>query len=49
MVNNNWVKDLALQIKEDLAAVGVNATINETKIDWAALAPSDAVLPTTSC
>ncbi len=23
----------------------MNATINETKIDWAALAPSDAVLP----
>ena len=45
MVNNNWVKDLAPQIKEDLAAVGVSATINETKIDWAALAPSDAVLP----
>ena len=49
MVNNNWVKDLAPQIKEDLAAVGVNATINETKIDWAALAPPMPSSPTTSC
>lgn len=45
MVNNNWVSALAPQIKEDLAAVGINATINETKIDWAALAPSESVLP----
>lgn len=45
MVNNNWVAALAPQIKEDLAAVGINATINETKIDWAALAPSESILP----
>ena len=45
MVNNNWVKDLAAQIKEDLGAIGVTATINETKIDWAALAPSESILP----
>lgn len=45
MVNNNWVSALAPQIKEDLAAVGINANINETKIDWAALAPSESVLP----
>ncbi len=45
MVNNNWVNALAAQIKEDLGAVGVTANINETKIDWAALAPSDSILP----
>ena len=45
MVNNNWVKNLAAQIKENLAAVGINVTINETKIDWASLAPSDSILP----
>lgn len=45
MVNNNWVKNLAAQIKENLAAVGIDVTINETKIDWAKLAPSDDTLP----
>ena len=45
MVNNNWVSALAPQIKEDLAAAGINATINETKINWAALAPSEEILP----
>ncbi len=45
MVNNNWVSALAPQIKEDLAAAGIDATINETKINWAALAPSDDILP----
>ncbi len=45
MVNNNWVSALAPQIKEDLAAAGINVTINETKIDWAALAPSESILP----
>ena len=45
MVNNNWVKNLAAQIKENLAAVGIDVTINETKIDWASLAPSDSILP----
>ena len=45
MVNNNWVKNLSAQIKNDLDAVGLNCTINETKIDWAKLAPSDSELP----
>ena len=45
MVNNNWVSALAPQIVEDLKAIGVTATINETKIDWAALAPSESILP----
>ncbi len=45
MVNNNWVNALAPQIKENLAAAGIEVTINETKIDWAALAPSESVLP----
>lgn len=45
MVNNNWVSKLAAQIKEDLAAAGINVTINETTIDWASLAPSDSILP----
>ncbi len=45
MVNNTWVSSLAAQIKEDLAAVGVDVTINEVAIDWASLAPSDDVLP----
>ena len=45
MVNNNWVKNLAAQVKNDLDAIGVSCTINETKIDWAQLAPSDAELP----
>ncbi len=35
MTNNNWVKNLAAGIKNDLDAIGVNCTINETKIDWA--------------
>ncbi len=45
MVNNNWVSSLAAQIKEDLAAAGIEVTINETKIDWASLAPSESILP----
>ncbi len=45
MVNNNWVKNLAAQIKNDLDAIGLNCTINETKIDWAKFAPSDSELP----
>ena len=45
MVNNNWVKNLAAQVKNDLDAIGLNVTINETKIDWAKLAPSDDILP----
>ena len=45
MVNNNWVKNLSAQIKNDLDAIGLNCTINETKIDWAKFAPSDSELP----
>lgn len=45
MVNNTWVSALAAQIKEDLAAAGIDVTINETTIDWAPLAPSDSILP----
>ena len=47
MTNSNWVKDLAAQIQNDLAAVGVTMTNNETQIDWASLAPSetDEILP----
>ena len=47
MTNSNWVKDLAAQIQNDLAAVGVTMTNNETQIDWASLAPSDTneILP----
>ena len=45
LTNNNWVKDLAPQIKEDLSAIGVNCTIQEEKINWSALAPSDSELP----
>ncbi|NPD31477.1 ABC transporter substrate-binding protein [Eggerthellaceae bacterium zg-1084] len=45
LVNNNWVKDLAAQIKNDLDAVGVSCTIQEQKINWSELAPSDSVLP----
>lgn len=45
MTNNNWVKNLAAGIKNDLDAIGVNCTINETKIDWASLAESADVLP----
>ena len=44
-VNNNWVKALAPQIKENLDAVGINTTIQEEKIDWASLAESDSILP----
>ena len=45
--NNNWVKSLTGRIQEDLAAVGISMKNNETRIDWAQLAPSDddAVLP----
>ncbi len=45
MVNNNWVSALVPQIQEDLQAVGITVTINETTLDWAALAESDEVLP----
>lgn len=47
MTNNNWVKDLAAQIQNDLAAVGITMKNDEVKIDWASLAPSETneVLP----
>ncbi len=47
LTNNNWVKDLAPQIKNDLDAIGVTCTIDEQKINWSTLAPSstDEVLP----
>lgn len=41
IVNNNWVKSLAPQIKQDLEQVGIVATIKETKIDWASIAPPE--------
>ncbi|MEG0016454.1 MAG: ABC transporter substrate-binding protein [Gordonibacter sp.] len=44
VVNNNWVKELAPQIKNDLDAVGINCTINEQKINWAEYAASDSAL-----
>lgn len=40
VTNNNWVKDLAAQIKNDLDAVGINCTISEQKINWAEYAES---------
>ncbi len=45
LTNNNWVKDLAAQIKNDLDAVGISCTIQEEKINWSALAESADVLP----
>ena len=44
LTNNNWVGDLAPQIKNDLEAVGMSCTINEQKINWSELAESDSVL-----
>ena len=44
-VNNNWVKSLAPQIKNDLEAIGVSCTIDEKSIVWSELAESDSVLP----
>ena len=44
VVNNNWVKDLAPQIKEDLKAAGVDCTIDEQKINWSEYAASDSTL-----
>lgn len=44
-VNNNWVAELAPQIKEDIDALGMGeVTIKEMKIDWASYAPSDQPL-----
>lgn len=44
LTNNNWVKGLAAQIKNDLEAAGVKCEIQEEKINWSALAESDSVL-----
>lgn len=44
LTNTNWVYDLAPQIKEDLAAAGVDCTIVDFTNDWASMAPSDNVL-----
>ena len=45
VVNNNWVKNLAAQIKNDLDAVGIKTTIDEQKINWSEYAPSQSTLP----
>ncbi len=45
LTNNNWVKNLAAQIKNDLDAAGISCTIQEEKIDWSKLAESDSELP----
>ncbi len=44
-VNSSWVNDLAPQIQENLEAVGINVTLNETIVDWTALDDSEEVLP----
>lgn len=44
VVNNNWVKDLAPQIQEDLKAIGVECTIDEQKVNWSEYAASDSTL-----
>lgn len=49
VVNNNWVKNLAAQIQQDLQAVGINATINEETVPWSEWAESDSVLPYDVC
>ena len=41
VTNNNWVKDLASSIKNDLNAVGISTKIDEQKIDWPAYAPRE--------
>ena len=42
VTNNNWVKGLAAQIRNDLAAVGITMTNAEQKIDWSEYAaPED--------
>ena len=43
-VNNTFVQDLAPQIKEDLAAIGVNCELAVQQINWAEYAPTDGVL-----
>ncbi|MFR4803562.1 MAG: hypothetical protein ACLT98_09740 [Eggerthellaceae bacterium] len=42
VTNNNWVKGLAAQIQNDLAAVGITMTNAEQKIGWSEYAaPED--------
>lgn len=40
VTNNNWVKDLAAQIQENLKDVGITMTNAEQKINWAEYAES---------
>ncbi|WP_080803120.1 ABC transporter substrate-binding protein [Arabiibacter massiliensis] len=44
VTNNNWVKDLAAQIQEDLKAAGITMTNAEQKINWSEYAESDSEL-----
>lgn len=44
VTNNNWVKDLAPQIQENLKEVGITMTNAEQKINWAEYAESADVL-----
>ena len=44
VTNNNWVKDLAAQIQEDLKEAGITMTNAEQKINWAEYAESDEPL-----
>ena len=39
-VNNNWVADLAPQIKDDLDAVGINTELETKALIWSEYAPS---------
>lgn len=44
VTNNNWVKDLAAQIQEDLKEAGITMTNAEQKINWSEYAESADVL-----
>lgn len=44
VTNNNWVKDLAAQIQEDLKEAGITMTNAEQKINWSEYAESDSEL-----
>ena len=45
VTNNNWVKDLAAQIQEDLKEAGITMKNDEQKINWSEYAESADVLP----
>lgn len=45
VTNNNWVKDLAAQIQENLKEAGITMTNAEQKINWSEYAESADVLP----